>query len=129
MTNNSSNTSKMVLAFNRNKRLAGVFASQRAVAMLLGISPTTARQACDGNIISTRNFYLRNLADDIEIDFATEIGVLTLKEYDTLTGDKRKVYPNRSMQRKSLKLKYNMGMTPEKLKRLKTQNDEDSSSN
>ena len=51
---------------------------------------------------------------------------LTLKEYDGLLGVERKVYRDRNMTRKSLRLKYNMKATPEKLKRLQKHEDNQS---
>lgn len=55
-----------------------------------------------------------------------ELGELTLRDYDGLLGVKRKVYKDCSMTRKSLRLKYNMKATPEKLKRFQKHEDNQS---
>lgn len=86
----------------------------------------TVKAACDGNAIQTRGYYLRWWDPEIEINVIEELGELTLKEYDGLLGVERKVYRDRNMTRKSLRLKYNMKATPEKLKRLQKHEDNQS---
>lgn len=85
----------------------------------MGVAPTTIKGACDGDTISTCGYYLRWWDPSIEIDVPGELGELNLQEYDNLLGVKRMVYKTHKMTRKSLKLKYNMKATPEKIKRLK----------
>lgn len=108
---------KRILLFNPLKKFVGVISSQVQAAKILGVRTPTIKKACDGEAISTCNLYLRWWNPDIEIDIAEELGVLTLKEYDQLCGVKRKVYKDKTMTRKDWK--YNMKITPEKLKRLK----------
>lgn len=120
------NTARRILVFDSSKKLSFIAQSQIKLAKLLGVKTPTVKAACDGTAIQTCGYYLRWWDPEIEIDVIKELGELTLKEYDGLLGVERKVYKDRKMTRKSLKLKYNMKATPEKLKRLR--NNEDSES-
>lgn len=118
------NPARRILAFDSSKKLTFIAQSQIKMAKMLGVAAPTVKAACDGNAISTRGYYLRWWNPEIEIDTINELGVLTLKEYDSLVGEERRVYEGRKMTRKSLHLKYNMKATPEKLKRLNKNNNE-----
>ena len=83
---------------------------------MLGVKTPTVKAACDGSAISTCGYYLRWWAPEIEIDVINELGVLTLKDYDDLLGVNRRVYRDRRMTRKSLRLKYNLKNGINKLK-------------
>lgn len=112
------NAARRILVFDASKKLSFIAQSQIKLAKLLGVKTPTVKAACDGGAISTRGYYLRWWDPEIEIDVINELGVLTLQNYDSLLGVERRVYQDRQMTRKSLKLKYNMKATPEKLKRL-----------
>lgn len=112
---------KRILVFNPLKKFIGVISSQLQAARILGVRTPTIKAACDGKAISTCNLYLRWWDPEIEINIMEELGVLTLREYDQLCGVKRRVYKDGKMNRAGMK--YNMKMTPEKLKRFK-KNDE-----
>lgn len=113
-----SNPVRRILVFDASKKLSFIAQSQVKLAKILGVKTPTVKAACDGNAIQTRGYYLRWWDPEIEINVMEELGKLTLKEYDGLLGVERKVYRDRNMTRKSLRLKYNMKATPEKLKRL-----------
>lgn len=112
------NAARRILIFDASKKLSFIAQSQIKLAKLLGVKTPTVKAACDGAAISTRGYYLRWWDPEIEIDVIKELGVLTLQAYDDLLGVERRVYKDRHMTRKSLKLKYNMKATPEKLKRI-----------
>ena len=117
------NIARRILVFDSSKKFVAVAQSQIKLAKMFGVTTPTIKAVCDGTAISTCGFYLRWWNPSIEIEVINELGVLTLKEYDTLIGEHRRVYSNRTMTRKSLKLKYNMKATPEKLKRIKRNED------
>lgn len=118
---------RRILVFNPLKKFIGVISSQLQAARILGVRTPTIKAACDGSAISTCNLYLRWWNPEIEIDVSSEMGELTLKEYDDLCGINRKVYKNKQMNRKGMK--YNMKLTPEKLKKLKKKNNDESTDN
>lgn len=122
-TRSITNTARRILVFDSSKKLTFIAQSQIKLAKLLGVKTPTVKAACDGIAIQTCGYYLRWWDSEIEIDVIKELGELTLKEYDCLLGVERRVYNDRKMTRKSLKLKYNMKATPEKLKRLKKNED------
>lgn len=122
-TTPKSNAARRILVFDSTKKLSFIAQSQIKLAKLLGVKTPTIKAACDGSAIQTCGYYLRWWDPEIEIDVIKELGELTLKEYDTLLGVDRVVYKTRKMTRKSLKLKYNMKTTPEKLKRLRSNED------
>lgn len=117
------NVARRILVFDASKKLSFIAQSQIKLAKLLGVKTPTVKAACDGAAISTRGYYLRWWDPEIEIDVINELGVLTLQNYDSLLGVERRVYKDRQMTRKSLKLKYNMKATPEKLKRFRNNED------
>lgn len=119
----NTNRARRILAFDSSKKLSFIAQSQIKLAKLLGVTTPTVKSACDGKAISTRGLYLRWWDPEIEIDVIKELGALTLQDYDNLLGVERKVYKDRNMTRKSLRLKYNMKATPEKLKRLSKNED------
>ena len=121
-----SNPVHRILVFDASKKLSFIAQSQVKLAKILGVKTPTVKAACDGNAIQTRGYYLRWWDPEIEINVMEELGELTLKEYDGLLGVERKVYRDRNMTRKSLRLKYNMKATPEKLKRLQKHEDNQS---
>lgn len=121
-----SNPVRRILVFDASKKLSFIAQSQVRLAKILGVKTPTVKAACDGNAIQTRGYYLRWWDPEIEINVMEELGELTLKEYDGLLGVERKVYRDRNMTRKSLRLKYNMKATPEKLKRLQKYEDNQS---
>lgn len=121
-----SNPVRRILVFDASKKLSFIAQSQVKLAKILGVKTPTVKAACDGNAIQTRGYYLRWWDPEIEINVMEELGELTLKEYDGLLGVERKVYRDRNMTRKSLRLKYNMKATPEKLKRLPKHEDNQS---
>lgn len=116
---------RRILVFNPLKKFIGVISSQLQAARMLGVRTPTIKAACNGTAISTCNLYLRWWNPDIEIDVNEELGELTLKEYDQLCGVQRRVYKDKKMDRTGMK--YNMKLTPEKLKRI--QKKDESSSN
>lgn len=122
-----SKTTKRILAFSSRKKLVAVFSSQVHAAKMLGVKTPTVKAACDGKAISACRHYLRWWDPNIEIDTDADFGTLTLTEYDQLCGVKRKTYEDSQMNRRNWK--YNMKMTPEKLKRLKRNNDRANNSN
>lgn len=117
-TTKKTNVARRILVFDSSKKLSFIAQSQVKLAKILGVTTPTIKGVCDGPAISTCGYYLRWWDPSIEIDVMNELGVLTLKEYDSLLGVQRTVYRDRKMTRKSLRLKYNMKATPEKLKRL-----------
>lgn len=121
-----SNPVRRILVFDASKKLSFIAQSQVKLAKILGVKTPTVKAACDGNAIQTRGYYLRWWDPEIEINVMEELGELTLKEYDGLLGVERKVYRDRNMTRKSLRLKYNMKATSEKLKRLQKHEDNQS---
>lgn len=121
-----SNPVRRILVFDASKKLSFIAQSQIKLAKILGVKTPTVKAACDGNAIQTRGYYLRWWDPEIEINVMEELGELTLKEYDSLLGVERKVYRDRKMTRKSLRLKYNMKATPKKLKRLQKHEDNQS---
>lgn len=124
MTQTKTKETRRILAFSPLKKLIVLFASQLQAAKVLGVRTPTIKAACDGKAISTCHLYLRWWDPEIEIDFNKELGVLTLKEYDELCGVERRVYNTRRMDRTGMK--YNMKATPEKLKRLKKKENNES---
>lgn len=116
---------RRILVFNPLKKFIGVISSQLQAARMLGVRTPTIKAACNGTAISTCNLYLRWWNPDIEIDVNEELGELTLKEYDQLCGVQRRVYKDKKMDRTGMK--YNMKLTPEKLKRI--QKKDESTSN
>lgn len=117
---------RRILVFDSSKKLAHIAQSQIKLAKMLGVKTPTIKAACDGSAIQTCGYYLRWWDPEIEIDTYAELGELTLKEYDSLLGVERRVYRDRKMTRKSLRLKYNMKATPEKLKRFHKNEDAES---
>lgn len=111
-----SRETRRILVFNPLKKFIGVISSQLQAARILGVKTPTIKAACDGTAISTCKLYLRWWNPEIEIDVCSELGELTLRDYDELCGVKRRVYKNKRMDRTGMK--YNMKLTPEKLKRL-----------
>lgn len=105
---------KRVLIFDASKKLCGVCQSQVKLARIFDVRTPTVKAVCDGEAISTCKHYLRWWDENIEIDVLAELGTLTLREYDSLCGVKRRVYRNTEMSRKGMK--YNMKSTPKKLK-------------
>ena len=102
------NVARRILIFDAAKKLVSIAQSQIKLAKMLGVKTPTVKAACDGSAISTCGYYLRWWAPEIEIDVINELGVLTLKDYDDLLGVNRRVYRDRRMTRKSLRLKYNL---------------------
>lgn len=119
----ASNMSRRVLAFDSTKKLVAVYTSAAATARQLGVTRPTVSSVCNGKSISTKNFYLRWWHPEIDIDVSQELGLLSLMEYDTLTGDMRKTYCTGKMRRKDLKLKYNMKVTDNKLRKINLKNE------
>lgn len=128
-TTKKSNAARRILGFDSFKKLTFVVQSQVKLAKMLGVATPTIRGVCNGNAISTCGYYLRWWDQSIEIDVSTELGVLTLQEYDKLLGVKRTVYNDSKMTRKSLRMKYNMKATPEKLRKLQRNEGNQNSSN
>lgn len=116
---------RKILVFSPLKKFIAVFSSQLQAARILGVRTPTIKAACDGNAISTCNLYLRWWDPKIEIDVDTELGILTLKEYDQLCGVQRRTYKDSRMNRENWK--YNMKATPDKLKKLRKKDENNQS--
>jgi len=103
MTQKTWREAKPILVFNRKKVLALIAKSlNEASKYSHELSAGNMSKVCRGELISLGTYYFRYIDPEIEIDLS-DIGVLTLEEYDELCGVKRPVYANTKMSRKKWK--------------------------
>lgn len=95
-----------VLIFNRRKKLTVIASSINEAAKYASRSPGNISKVCNGKHISDGNYYYRYIDDNVEIDFS-DLGTLTLSDYDKLCGVDRKTYATECMNRKNWKYKKN----------------------
>lgn len=91
--------SKRVLAFNPARVLVGVFRSGRAAAELAQCQAQAISNACNGKVITAVGYYWRHEHPEVEIEI-TDIGELSLEEYDDLCNVKRKYISSRDIKGK-----------------------------
>lgn len=96
-------TTRRVLIFNKNRMLTLIAASVNEAARFSNIPATHISRVCRGLIITSNQYYFRYINNDIEMELS-DIGTLTLEEYDKLCGEKRKMYSTSSMKRNKTKI-------------------------
>lgn len=96
-------TTLRVLIFNKHRILALIAASVNEAARFSNLAPTHISRVCRGIAIAHNKYYFRYISDDIEIELS-DIGSLTLEQYDKLCGVERKVYSTSSMRRNKTKI-------------------------
>lgn len=90
---------RQVLVFNNKKILIAVLASAYEAAKYGDRNRGNIARACAGDLISVQNYYFRYTFDSVEIEIS-DVGTLTLEEYDKLCGVTRMVYDTPAMNRK-----------------------------
>ena len=87
-----------VLAFDSSLRLIGIFQSYSATEKMTGVKHQILLRCCNGQMISSKGFYFREVPEDtiIEID---DLNTLTLLEFDQQMGFNRRIYATRNMKR------------------------------
>lgn len=91
-----------VLIFNRRKKLTQIAASVNEAAKYANRSPGNISKVCNGKAISDGSYYYRYIDDEVEVELS-DLGTLTLTEYDELCGVKRRTYSTMCMNRKHWK--------------------------
>lgn len=93
-----------VLMFSAGKILTAIFASKCAAAKVFSCNTQNITMACSGATMSTKGFYWRNLVPTVLVQ-TSDIGKLTLDNYDSACGVDRKTYKTSHMTR--VGTKYN----------------------
>lgn len=90
---------KRVFAFNAARILIGAFRSIRAAAEVsLGQAQGISNSA-NAHAITSLGYYWRHEHSDVEVEIS-DIGVLTLEEFDELCQIKREYLPSKSIRGK-----------------------------
>lgn len=87
-----------VLAFDKSLRLVGLFQSYSATEKVTGIKHQVLMRCCNGQIITAKGFYFREVPEDTIIDI-DDLNSLTLLEFDRQMGFDRYVYATRKMKK------------------------------
>jgi len=87
-----------VLAFNGSLRLVAIFQSYSAAEKITGSKHQILLKCCNGQMISSKGFYFREVPEDTIID-VDDLNTLTLLEFDKQMGFDRHIYATRNMRR------------------------------
>ena len=87
-----------VLAFDSALRLIGIFQSYNATEKVTGIKHQILLRCCNGQMISSRGFYFREVLEDTILDI-DDLNTLTLLEFDSQMGYDRHIYATRNMKK------------------------------
>ncbi len=87
-----------VLAFDSALRLIGIFQSYSATEKVTGIKHQILLRCCNGQMISSKGFYFREVPEDTIIDI-DDLNKLTLLEFDKEMGFDRHIYATRNMKK------------------------------
>ena len=87
-----------VLAFDSALRLIGIFQSYSATEKVTGIKHQILLRCCNGQMISSKGFYFREVPEDTIIDI-DDLNKLTLLEFDKEMGYDRHIYATRNMKK------------------------------
>ena len=87
-----------VLAFDKSLRLIGLFQSYSATEKVTGIKHQILLRCCNGQIISAKGFYFREVPEDTIIDI-DDLNTLTLLEFDKQMGLDRYIYATKKMKK------------------------------
>lgn len=98
MKGTSLKSPEKVAIFSAEKVLVGVFCSMNQAASVIGVRPSTVRFACIGTTVSCQGWYLRTVGK-AEVGIS-DIGMLSLDDFDTMNGETRTTYSDRGMRKK-----------------------------
>ena len=98
---NNSFAAKKIAVFDRNLKLAAIFSSLSMAAEILGVTPQVLRKACKGDVVAVKKLYIRDVPDEIIIDF-DDIGVLRLTDFDGVFGKDYPIYLTAEMKPKQI---------------------------
>lgn len=87
-----------VLAFDSSLRLTGIFQSYSATEKITGIKHQILLRCCNGQMITSRGFYFREVPEDTILD-VDDLNTLTLLEFDRQMGFDRHIYATRNMKK------------------------------
>lgn len=104
---------KQLLVFNSRRLLILVCNSVNQASKFAGVSPGNISRCCQGDLISYKNFYYRYLKDNIVLDMS-DIGQLTLEEYDGVCKEKREIHTTRQMNHRKSKQRRRISISGNK---------------
>ena len=87
-----------VLLFDSSLRLIGIFQSYSATEKATGIKHQMLLKCCNGQTISSKGFYFREVPDNIIVDI-DDLNKLTLLDFDSQMGQNRRIYATKKMKR------------------------------
>ena len=93
---------KLVLIFNKRKKLVSITGSVYEASKISGLHPGNISRACNGELMSTGQCYFRYIDPSIEIELS-DINNLKVDDYDRMCGKDRKIYETQDMNRKNFK--------------------------
>lgn len=99
MANLNLPSAKRVLAFNASRVLIGVFRSVRSAAEMTQGQAQSISKAAIGKANTTMGYYWRHEHDDVEVEMS-DVGTLSIEEYDDLCGVTRKYLNSRNIKGK-----------------------------
>lgn len=102
MTRTDFPKTKQVLVFNDRRILTLIASSANEAARYKEMDATQISKVCHGRMIAHKHYYYRYIDNNVEIELS-DIGTLTLEEYDQLCDQERKVYATRKMKRNNCK--------------------------
>ena len=99
----ASNPKIPLLVFNSRRILSFIAASAYEIGKISDIRPDCITKASRGDLISTGNYYFRYFDKKVEVEIS-DVGELTLEEYDKLCGVERKLCPTKDHNRKKRRI-------------------------
>jgi len=87
-----------VLAFDRSLKLVGIFQSYSAAEKITGSKHQILLRCCNGQMISSKGFYFREVPEDTIVD-VDDLNKLTLLDFDKQMGFDRHIYATRNMKK------------------------------
>lgn len=90
---------KMVLIFSPRRVLIGLASSTNQAAKIVNRDVSSIYQASVGKIKSSAGLLWRYEDPNVEIELS-DIGTLTIEEFDNLCGVEREYYPPKDIKRK-----------------------------
>jgi hypothetical protein len=88
-----------ILAFDGSLKLKGIFQSYNAAEKITRIPHQSIQKAVDGDTVSVKGIYWRELIDEDTIIDIDDLNKLSLLEYDAAMGQDRVIFATRNMKR------------------------------
>ena len=107
MRNSAFNRPKAVLIFNGSQALVAIVRSLHSAAEITGGNLQSISFCCTGKYASSGGFDYRHIHPNVEIELS-DLGMLQLKEYDKMCGEKRVYYSAKQMARKRVLVEQKM---------------------